>query len=114
MTDRTLLEAAARAAGMDGWTYHDEDGGAMRSPARPTRYGPGHTFWSPLHDDGDALRLAAALEIDIMFRVVGGTRVEALAPGGPRIVERYVGAEGRAIAARRAVVRAAAACRGPR
>jgi hypothetical protein len=54
MTDKELLEAAARAAGIE---YEiDEDGDVyMHQPEqRP---------WNPLADDGDALRLAVKLSL---------------------------------------------------
>lgn len=67
MTDRELLEAAARAAGFpckgwclpgartDGWwgmyTGSDDDWS--------------YTRWNPLADDGDALRLAAQLRLTV-------------------------------------------------
>ncbi|MGU2415260.1 hypothetical protein [Burkholderia cenocepacia] len=59
MSDRELLELAARAAGLDGeyarihQTYGDEwiDGINAGSPI----------LWNPLADDGDALRLAVKL-----------------------------------------------------
>lgn len=92
--DKRLLEMAAKAA---GWLVYEDACGNRGS------------WWRPLDDDGDALRLACALEIDVSFRVVGGSRVEALAPGGPRIIERYTQASERASATRLAIVRAAAA-----
>ena len=56
MTDRELLELAAKAAGIDvhidatQWgRFWVNDGG----------------FWNPLTDDGDALRLAVKLEIAV-------------------------------------------------
>lgn len=63
--------------------------------------------WNPLDDDGDCARLAAAVEIDTHFRVVGGLHVEALPPGGPLVVQTYENADGRMLAWRLAVVRAA-------
>ena len=58
MTDKELLEAAARAAGVE---YEiDEDGDVyMHQPEqRP---------WNPLKDDGDALRLACKLHINVFI-----------------------------------------------
>lgn len=61
MTDRELLELAAKASGHDalgemyGW---DEIGPGMFIDAN---HPP--TLWNPLADDGDALRLAVELEI---------------------------------------------------
>ena len=58
--DRELLRLAAKAVGGelvihgDGSTNLQFQGGAMN--------------WSPLADDGDALRLAAKLGMDVCFR----------------------------------------------
>ena len=67
MSDRELLEMAARAvgmqvmpdapwpAGMDGWFYaeHGPEGAGM--------YARRDGWWNPLTDDGDALRLAVKM-----------------------------------------------------
>lgn len=60
MTDRELLELAAKAAGIDifDWT----PGG------HPTANGSWDGIWNPLTDDGDALRLAVDLKIGIGFK----------------------------------------------
>jgi hypothetical protein len=60
MTDRELLEAAAKAAGIGGgWDW-------PRGAKYPAfwRDGSGKA-WQPLNDDGDALRLAVKLRIVI-------------------------------------------------
>ena len=60
MTDRELLELAAKAAGLDvsfdatQWDRFWVNGGGG--------------FWNPLTDDGDALRLAVKLAIDFKIR----------------------------------------------
>ncbi len=54
MTDRELLEAAARAAGIERSV-----GGDLWSSARGQ-------LWNPLTDDGDALRLAVRLRLDVL------------------------------------------------
>ena len=51
MTDRELLELAAKAAGMP--THTDGVGFVMAH----------HPSWNPLTDDGDALRLAVKLYV---------------------------------------------------
>lgn len=59
VTDRELLELAAPLAGRSfefGKQWHDLD--TIYVDGRP---------WNPLTDDGDALRLAVKLEIDIKF-----------------------------------------------
>lgn len=59
MTDRELLELAAKAAGLDlewfgPWACMARNLGVIDGFDR-------HTCWAPLTDDGDALRLAATL-----------------------------------------------------
>jgi hypothetical protein len=98
MTDEELLLQAAKVAGRGhtvGRDWHDK--GAV--------YVDGQ-LWNPLADDGDAMRLAARLELDVLHRVVGGKRVEVLAAGGPLIQEFYEGEP--YSATRRAIVRSAA------
>jgi hypothetical protein len=93
MTDRELLEAAAKAAGMDiewqpcEWAHNNETG----------------CEWNPLTNSGDALRLAVKLELQLDLRHSFHTvRVYGAAEG--RIDE-----SGDPLAAtRRAIVRAAA------
>jgi hypothetical protein len=99
MTDRELLELAAKAA---------------RIPLKPDfaerydYYMADKLMWNPLTNDGDALRLAVTLSIDILHRYVGGQRVETLAPGGQLVLEPASEPSRRDIATRRAIVRAAA------
>ena len=84
MNDRELLENAAKAAGMDLMDrpeVHCYVGGLMTTT--------GH--WSPLTDDGDALRLVVNLRLSINFDH------EPLVPEDSRLAET-----------RRAIVRAAA------
>lgn len=100
--DRELVEMAAVAVGITGLS------GWSDNPIHRGIYMSGR-YWNPLYNDEDAFRLACALEIDVMFRVVTTVRVEALAPGGPRITVPYKGASERAAAARLAITQAAAA-----
>ena len=67
MTDRELLELAAKAAGYKVHTSLME----QRAIASPDAIAlalsdPGNTWWNPLEDDGDALRLAVALGIAVV------------------------------------------------
>ena len=116
MTDRELLELAAKAAGIsldfsvrgDFPPYYINERG-------------GHSSWNPLTDDGDALRLAVKLGIKVMpYPVFEYEKHSVLASRrwwappddddntyiGPEVVEVY-GTDPLA-ATRRAIVRAAA------
>lgn len=99
ITDRELLELAAKAAGFDfvqwtagTWTFGKE------TQCRPD----GGDVWNPLDDDGDALRLAVKLQLDVDHNqdhacVYGhGVAIEI-----PVIGDQFA-------ATRRAIVRAAA------
>ena len=102
MTDRELLELAAKAAGINifDWT----PGG------HPTTNGSWDAIWNPLTDDGDALRLAVALGLNIypLARTATGRACSAVGTGSHgRLSE--VGDPNDAMAAtRRAITRAAA------
>jgi|SRR5690554_425489 len=77
MTDRELLELAAKAAG------YVVDSDFYRLDVRDTSGAP--IRWNPLEDDGDALRLAMALGIDIVWCSSG--RVITIASVGDRAFE---------------------------
>lgn len=111
MNDRELLELAAKAAGYsvrwhDNWKcfVHTE---AHNITQPPTIAGNRHV-WTPLDDDGDALRLAAQLRLDVTF-YNGFQEVHAEASNGDGLnpAEEKYGASV-AAATRRAIVRAAA------
>lgn len=59
-TDRELLELAALAAGIED--FRIDDGGYLWADKLP---GGDSGAWSPLHDDGDALRLVVQLGIAV-------------------------------------------------
>jgi hypothetical protein len=94
MTDRELLELAAKAEGHD--VAFDEVSGLTLLDANSG------VLWNPLHNDGDALRLAVKLRMNIVF---GGNYV---------IVDNNVqaptinNADDPQAATRRAITRAAA------
>jgi hypothetical protein len=102
--EHALLERAAAAAGLvvESWITW---GGAWAYPVGAAMNADGEPpiqKWNPLDDDGDAFRLALALQISVwrdddLMRV--GTLWEAFAPG-PDV----------AAIARRLIVRAAAMC----
>lgn len=98
MTDRELLELAAKAAGYSEFCI-DEVGEAQARKQNEV-----WASWNPLTDDGDALRLAALIMLPVAFYHFK-TVVEMGNYG--RIVEHWVD-QGRYLATRRAIVRAAA------
>ena len=98
MDDQRMLELAAKAAGI---TTH----GAMHAD-----WLNGHsTYWNPLTDDGDALRLAIDLQLGISIPPVIDGRVDVVTFYGPiiSVVELPVN-DDRYAATRRAITRAAA------
>jgi len=99
--DRTLLEKAAKAAGIGLWTEW-EDGG----PTGRYRIGADGDTWNPLTDDGDALRLAVKcfLVIDI-----GPVSVSVHENNGRHDIGFEWRGDDPNAATRRAIVRAAAA-----
>jgi hypothetical protein len=95
MSDWELLERAAKAAGMV--IEFDDEGCCMHRGME----------WTPLTDDGDALRLAVELQMDVFVRAEWA---EAVAPmGAPQKVWFGLVIKHRTEAVRRAIVRAAAA-----
>jgi hypothetical protein len=96
MTDRELLEAAAKAAGIYYWW---SDGDVLTHDDGPGLY----RVWNPLTDDGDALRLAVKMRLVIEVGVEA-TLVYQDDPGICELhdLDPYA-------ATRRAIVRAAAA-----
>jgi hypothetical protein len=109
MTDRELLEAAAKATG----NYYGE--WSERTNAFRIRYAGEWREWNPLDDDGDAFRLAVMLDIELYQADDDGPCAYAGYWGKPqrRDVTRIfaiepLGADPYA-ATRRAIVRAAAA-----
>ena len=67
MNDRELLKAAAKAAGYPAGRHVAMDGLLMANDL----------YWNPLTDDGDALRLASLLLIDLLFDSDDGGYVTA-------------------------------------
>ena len=102
MTDRELLEAAARAAGLKEFTCIN---GRFAIRTRHTGI-QDWSSWNPLTDDGNALRLAVKLCLDIITRV-SDRETWAQAPMVRTVIEPW--AADPYAATRRAIVRAAAA-----
>ena len=94
--DRELLELAAKAAGIAWWDSNDTNGLIKHNGI----------LWNPLTDDGDALRLAVKLELEICFNnQEEGTTVWCPAIGD-WLPEKH--GDDPYAATRRAIVRAAA------
>ena len=72
MTDRELLELAAKAAGIKVKGYFEDEPTLLIKPG--IRLPPAR--WNPLTDDGDALRLAVKLDLHIL-RFTNKTTVKA-------------------------------------
>ena len=100
MNDRELLERAAKAAGVPQNCYRSVIGGMWQYTPQDGYFG---ACWNPLDDDGDALRMAVKREIALHH-----FRDSCAAAIGARFYSEPHGSAP-AAAARRAIVRAAAA-----
>ena len=110
MTDRELLELAAKAGGIDLLDWRDQwadySGPAWRTTERE--------LWNPLTDDGDALRLAIKLRmaVDVNVCFVDVAWCNYVLSEMYDLQEDWgdgdVGCEVKIAATRRAIVRAAA------
>lgn len=102
MTDRELLEQAAKAAGVGPVLCYESNRNCLRIGDRKS-----YTLWRPLTDDGDALRLAVRCGIGVFLkRQCSPHEAQALlAPSGFLIRETVK--EDECAATRRAIVTAA-------
>lgn len=99
MTDRELLDLAAKVAGYDYITETEGDVFAWK--------GRDCIEWNPLTDDGDALRLAVKLKLSLYIN--HAVRVDCHIPNAFPATPLYEPLEPDVYAAtRRAIVRAAA------
>lgn len=100
MTDRELLEKAAKAAGIKlGW----QDGMPYVGLGSYTPH-----RWNPLTNDGDAMRLAIDFDMSVEISEYEGSTY-AYAGKAPRVHAMENWGDEKAAATRRAIVRAAAA-----
>ncbi len=120
MTDREILELAAKAAGLrvgfepnrvergryDLYWSHVHHRLCWHGKTAGSEY-PVPVFWNPLTDDGDALRLAVKLKLAFATWGSGACAVVFLHGGRGRIVEPHYGDDPER-ATRRAIVMAAA------
>jgi len=102
--ERELLELAAKAAGMDYLVWTPGSSPIVPGEKRIN----GQMVWNPIHDDGDAFRLAVRLgiEVGVYARI---SKCAATTPGAAFTAEEWLLEGGDHCAAtRRAIVRAAA------
>ncbi len=109
MTDRELLEDAAKAAGINLDLTLRPDGKPLGCLERGLAINDVPGWWNPLTDDGDAFELAVKLRLDIGFEKLYMVSVWCR-PLDDWIIERCDDGMGSDIAekTRRAIVRAAA------
>ncbi len=115
-TDRELLEAAARAAGVkydpERSKPHPKSGAFwglwLTYDREPTEHD--RRYWNPLTDDGDALRLSVATGEPFVVRTGCVTTMGGLI----ELFDRHAGREAEMRAVRRLIVRAAASLTPPR
>ena len=119
-TDRELLERAAKAHGfIDDETSNDEDSHGLRRNGQGIFYvvhKRGWHNWNPLLDDGDALRLAVKLKINVEHMQTLGGKAAGIncwpIGRGDCSATEEDDLSDYAAATRRAIVRAAAAMAG--
>ncbi len=99
--DRELLELAAKAAGMDGCAVEYDDRLVFLEDGKPAS-----TEWSPLTNDGDALRLAVKLQLHLEWWPICGDG--AVGACTDRVKHTEPWRDDKYAATRRAIVRAAA------
>ncbi|WP_399677221.1 hypothetical protein [Xenophilus sp.] len=103
MDDRQLLEAAARAAGIEG-RYFEND-----NPIHCGIYRAEHEYyWNPLISDSEAFRLAVKLNLTVRH-YMGNTCAQTVTPGSLSVYVEETDVDEPLTAARRAIVKAAAA-----
>lgn len=109
MTDRELLEKAAKAAWMwkEGFSLDDDDFPHF-STVHGFQLAWGKGWWNPLTNDGDALRLAVKLNMTLRC-YMGNTCAQIGVPGKPNAYVDESDHADHLKATRRAIVRAAAA-----
>ncbi|MFG0381088.1 hypothetical protein ACF8C6_09005 [Pseudomonas sp. zbq_18] len=109
MEDRELLELAAKAAGEVGEYRTEEIHTSIGWEKISAIHRPdGDGWWNPLTDDGDALRLAVALNLQVTPGTYRGDEASAFRAGYGEAHEYVHYQQDLAAALRRAIVRVAA------
>ena len=113
--DKNLLELAAKAAGLKNYRYCPAEDG-LHACIEFDDEDDCTVVWMPHLDDGDALRLAAKLNLSICYTLGDinapwGTALVGFSPwenASPIAAVRYQTHEEKMVATRRAITRAAA------
>lgn len=108
MNDRELLELAAKAAGIDLDCTVRPDCKPFYHSDRNAFAIAGGGWFAPLTDDGDALRLATELELNIFHVANSAYAMPSDDDGTNEQQVSYSDAGGKNVATRLAIVRAAA------
>ena len=105
MSDKELLELAAKAAGIEYEFIRPELGGCLAKNLHGWRV----CWWNPLTDDGDALRLAVKMGLGVEHYVENNLIGVWFQPSSdPGITAYELTNDDPYVATRRAIVRAAA------
>ena len=104
LTDKELLELAAKSAGVE-WQSYDLQKGLCLSPVPKKMYIT--AYWNPLTDDGDAFRLAVKLKMNVSSWGFGACAY-VVAKGIESAIEEPHYGDDPERATRRAIVRCAA------
>ena len=108
-TDRELLELAAKAAGLEIAKANQAERDALVGrEAAGLWLSNGKTWWNPLKDDCDALRLAVTLELNVFHSFGSAYAMEADSDGSLEVGVSYFDAGDKFLATRRAIVKVAA------
>ena len=108
MTDRELLELAAKAAGYTVNASMQAERDAIGAGDVGLWIDGIRTCWNPLTDDGDALRLAVKLSISVFPFAVASIEEGVIGEDGSTWIQEPIKDDGAVASVRCAIVRAAA------
>lgn len=116
MRDKELLELAAKAVGLHVKANRVDEDDKFTHLVVGQKFTLEKIYWNPLTDDGDAIRLAASLNLCVCFTLAEanppwGTAMVGYSPWENKVpiaTERYSEPSEKLAATRRAIVMAAA------